>query len=68
MEPTQLGGRCVGGLGHSVPKEVMYPDMVKALEQMGYPPMRYDYLMQRGVLSAPQAQRPTSIMEARQRP
>ena len=25
--------------------------MIKALEQMGYPPMRFDYLMQRGVLS-----------------
>jgi hypothetical protein len=54
---TQLGGQYVGGLGQSVPKEVMYPQMLDAYRKLGYDPFRYDYLMQRGVRGAPIAQR-----------
>jgi hypothetical protein len=54
---TQLGGQYIGGLGQSVPKEIVYPDMVEALRKMGYPAFRNDYLMQRGVTGAPIAQR-----------
>jgi len=54
---TQLGGQYVGGLEQSVPKELMYPQMLDAYRQMGYDPFRYDYLMQRGVRGAPIAQR-----------
>jgi len=54
---TQLGGQYVGGLGQSVPKEVLFPDMVKAFGEMGYRPVQFDYLMQRGKAGAPIAQR-----------
>ena len=54
---TQLGGQYVGGLPQSVPKEVMYPDMLSAYEAMGYDPVQFAYLMQRGKRGAPIAQR-----------
>jgi hypothetical protein len=55
--PTKLGGEYVGGFGSSVPKEVMFPDMINAYRRMGYEPYRHDYLMARGVEGAPTYQR-----------
>jgi len=54
---TQIGGEYVGGFERSVPKELMYPDMLKAYKRMGYDPLEYDYLMRQGLTGAPTAQR-----------
>ena len=54
---AELPGRYIGGLGTSVPKEVMFPEMIKAYADMGYSPAQYDYLMARGVKGAPESQR-----------
>jgi hypothetical protein len=54
---TQLGGAYSGGFGTSVPKEIMYPDMIAAYTKLGYAPFRHDYLMARGVEGAPGAQK-----------
>lgn len=53
---AQLGGKYIGGLEQSVPRDIMYPDMINAYRKLGYEPFRYDYLMQRGVTGAPIAQ------------
>jgi len=45
---TALGGSYLGGLGRSVPKEVMYPDIMSAYAQQGYAPVQFDYLMGKG--------------------
>ena len=53
-----LPGQYVGGFGAQVPKEIMFPDMISALEKTGkYQPVQYDYLMQRGTGGMPPAQR-----------
>jgi len=52
-----LPGQYVGGFGASVPKEIMYPQMIDAYRKMGYTPQQYHYLMARGVTGAPIAQR-----------
>ena len=53
---AQLGGQYIGGLEQSIPRNIMYPDMINAYKKLGYEPFRYDYLMQRGVTGAPIAQ------------
>jgi hypothetical protein len=55
--PSKLAGEYLGGFGTSVPKEVMYPDMISAYRKLGYDPHQYDYLMARGVQGAPIYQR-----------
>lgn len=45
---TALAGDYLGGFGQSVPKEVMYPDIMSAYAQQGYKPVQFDYLMSRG--------------------
>ena len=55
--PTKLAGSYEGGFGTSVPKEVMFPDMINAYRRLGYEPYRHDYLMARGVEGAPTYQR-----------
>jgi hypothetical protein len=52
-----LPGQYLGGLGASVPKEIMFPQMIGAYKKLGYTPNQYDYLMARGVGGAPIAQR-----------
>jgi hypothetical protein len=54
---TDLGGKYVGGLGRSIPKEVFYPDLLSAYKKLNYEPFQYDYLMSRGVTGAPRAQK-----------
>jgi hypothetical protein len=53
---TALTGQYEGGFGASVPKEVMYPDLIQHFSERGYDPVRHDYLMQRGLKGAPIAQ------------
>ena len=55
--PTKLAGTYEGGFGTSVPKEIMFPDMINAYRRLGYEPYRHDYLMARGVEGAPTYQR-----------
>jgi hypothetical protein len=57
--PVDLAGQYMGGLGRSIPRDVFYPDMVKAYEAFGYKPNQYDYLLARGKKGAPDAQRAT---------
>jgi len=45
---TGIGGEYLGGFGQSVPKEVMYPNIIDAYRKQGYRPDQYDYLMGRG--------------------
>jgi hypothetical protein len=52
---TGLGGEYIGGFGQNVPREIMYPDIVKSYTEQGYAPFRHDYLMMRG--AAPVYQR-----------
>jgi len=54
---TDIGGKYIGGLGRSVPKEVMFPDLINAYKNAGYTPNQYDYLMARGLTGAPIAQK-----------
>src|SRR5262245_40504046 len=46
---TAIGGEYLGGFGRSIPKEVMYPDILAAYKAQGYGPERYDYLMRQGM-------------------
>jgi len=57
---TNVGGQYVGGFGQSIPKEVMYPDIVKPLQAYrdalpGYKPT-VDYLMSRSPKGLPVTQ------------
>lgn len=52
-----LPGQYEGGFGASVPKEIMYPDLIEHYNKVGYEPVRHDYLMQRGLRGAPIAQK-----------
>jgi hypothetical protein len=45
---TALRGDYVGGLGQSVPREIMYPDIVTAYARQGFHPQGLDFLMLRG--------------------
>lgn len=54
--PSKIAGTYQGGFGASVPKEVMYPDMINAYRKLGYDPHQFDYLMARGVKGAPVVQ------------
>jgi hypothetical protein len=56
---AQLGGAYIGGLGRSIPKEVMFPDLIQAYSERGYAPVQHDYLMARGLKGAPVAQKAT---------
>jgi hypothetical protein len=47
---TGIGGEYLGGFGQSVPKEVMYPNIINAYRKQGYSPEQYDYLMGRGAV------------------
>jgi hypothetical protein len=51
--PEALAGQYRGGFGTSVPKEVMYPDVINYYLQRGYEPYRHDYLMLHGLKGAP---------------
>lgn len=58
---TNVGGQYVGGFGTSIPKEVMFPDIVNPLEKYraalpGYKPT-VDYLMQRTPKGLPLVQK-----------
>jgi hypothetical protein len=54
---TALPGEYVGGFfGKSVPKEVMYPDLIRSYAKQGYEPFRFDYLMSRPPTGSPLAQ------------
>jgi hypothetical protein len=51
--PEALAGQYRGGFGTSVPKEVMYPDVINYYLQRGYEPYRHNYLMLHGLKGAP---------------
>ena len=57
--PSKVPGKYVGGFGTSVPKEVMYPDMLRSYARRGYEPVQYDYLMARPPRGTPLAQEAT---------
>jgi len=52
---TALGGEYIGGFERPVPKEIMYPDIIRAHAQRTSNPSQQDYLFRSG--SAPVAQR-----------
>jgi hypothetical protein len=54
-----IPGKYVGGFGASIPKELMYPDIIGAFKKMGFKPVQFDYLMARTPKGAPIAQRAT---------
>jgi GH24 family phage-related lysozyme (muramidase) len=45
--PEALPGQYVGGFGASIPKELMYPDIIRSFKRQGYEPWRFDYLLSR---------------------
>jgi hypothetical protein len=51
--PEAIAGKYRGGFSASVPKEVMYPDVISHYLQRGYEPYRHDYLMLHGLKGTP---------------